>query len=226
MNGYVYLLHDPGMFKVGQTSDLEERRRKYKTHNPKVQWVGLMEVMHPIRTETRVLRELRQYYKQVAGTRDWFHGILAENAFYQMVQQAVAKDDVPEIAAPSIEQFLCDKVFGHLNGTVPLQGLLWDAADGGGLEWAEYITSLTMSVNDLGEVTVSLPSFSDKMILLTCGSEDLSVLEFVELIGNPVLNMMDSRSRETLIPLLHDLPARDLLDGNVVVDLVDSCIKD
>lgn len=218
MVGYVYLLYDPQMFKVGQTRDLEGRRKKYRTHNPGVQWVSLLEVPDPVRIETRVLRELRLFYRQVPGTRDWFYGTLPEAAFQQAVQEALDQESIPEATAPSLDDLLNSQILGYFEGVVPLAGLIWDAFDGG-MEWADYIKGLMVETLDITEVRVTLHDFASQAVLLLCVPEELSLLELIESVGNEVFDRLRPELRKQIIPPLHDTPARKLLEGDVVVML-------
>lgn len=220
MAGFVYLLHDTGIFKVGQTSNLEGRQKKYKTHNPKVQWIALVEVNNPFQIETRILQELRFFYRQVKGTRDWFHGTLAEEAFRTMVQDALDLAAPSEESTPSLDEYLYKQVFGFAEGeeSVPLSGLIWDALESG-LEWASYIQGLRVTMLDNSTIQVSLTPFLSQSLLLLCVPETMSLLDFIEAVGNDEFNRMPSHVRKQLISILHGTPARQLLRGEVLIEL-------
>lgn len=204
MPEYLYLIADDKTFKVGQTANIPERKRKYKTHHPLAVWQAEIEVVNSVAVETRAKEVLRGDYKLVPGTREWFFGQFSIQDFIQLVH-SVTPTETYDDEDYSLADIAAMRIFGYLG---PVEGVILDAQEGG-FDWLEEI-KLDLRVTD-DAIEFRLDNTKSALLVLLCADPHLTLADLISQIGlqwhldNPMYEKLNGRE------------VREILDGPVII---------
>lgn len=171
---FVYLIHDTNIFKIGRCGDINSRKKTYRTHNPTHSWITQIEVSNAQRVESLLLEYLRNHFKKYKDTREWFHGVLTQEQFTQLVE-GIEFSNFHRQESLSVDSFVMQSLKKHLEG-FPLGFFLYTYHYSDNLDWKDYIELDTEESESC--LKVSSSNFrSSLLILLFC--EKVLLKDFV-----------------------------------------------
>jgi len=203
---YLYLVGDAGpIFKVGRTTNIPDRQRKYKTLNPLSVWMADMEVSGNVYLETKAKQVLRTRYPQVEGTDEWFHGTFSVQEFMELVHSVTPTETYDDYGF-SLVELATRNIFDYLG---PVEGIILDAQDGG-FDWLEEI-KIDLRVTD-DTIEFRLDNTKSALLVLLCAEPRMTLADLISHIGltwhpneNPMYDKLNGRE------------VREILDGPVVI---------
>jgi hypothetical protein len=92
---YVYLILDQPLFKIGKTTDIKNRKKTYRCHNPKSQWVAQRLVDDASWIEDALIEELKELgFVPWNSSKEWFEGTFSYASFHHLVDKVVQRYNI------------------------------------------------------------------------------------------------------------------------------------